>query len=125
MGQYIEEGNNIEKNQEVDIKEIIERLKEQVKDDLKVIFFSSNSDNNNHYVSYRFPIEMYNENIYKAIVGYAKQDMLIRKQMGEIVNDSTKLLFCDRNEMYLGEAYNYKHDQEFLDSLNEENAKTL
>lgn len=121
MGQYINE----EGNQTQEMDEIIEGLKSQVKDDLKVLFFSSNNDRKNHYISYRFPIDMYDEKIYNAIVGYARQDMITRKQLGEKITDSTRLLFCDKDGTYLGQTYNLKHDKDFVDSLNQENEKTL
>lgn len=126
MGQYIEEGKIEEKNQEQEMDEIIERLKQKVSNDLKIVFFSSiDSNARNHYVTYRFPIEMYNEDMFKSIEGYARQDMITRSRLGEKVTDITRLLFFDRDNNDLGETYNLKHDQEFLDKLQEMNAKTL
>lgn len=125
MGQYINEENNLGRDQSQEMNEIIEKLKTQVKDDLKILFFSSNNDRKNHYISYRFPIEKYDENFYNAIIGYARQDMITRKQLGEKITDTTRLLFCDKDGTYLGETYNLKHDQEFLDYLNQEKEKTL
>lgn len=121
MGQYIDENNNEVVDQYAMFEQVINDIKLTYNDYLKILFFSS--DNSDYYVSFKFPIDNFDQDMFKAIEEYARQDMIIRNRNNEKIGDITRLVFCDKNETFLNKSFDLKHDKEFLESL--EDTKTI